>query len=536
MMKIKKLSFFILLLSIFSSQFIFSAQNQNQNQNDSTTTMGTIRDITQTIANVVSIAKNGQELKQNVDKQETDIPDAKLKTNNSYLKNISDTQAALANAVMRKDANQDIKREQARIDKALVNWSRFLGTGKIDKDHFDVTTIYPPNDSEIDADTTQKDETIAGTKTPKAGIFSKTTAFMAALPLMTTDAIANTLPINAALKHMAQSAKFKDSFLDTHQQIIGRAAALGIMAGVAGVMYKTYTWYTNQDRILAQETVIELEEQQKELAKQFAKEIKKSTLSAEEKAKLQHAYESYMEELEEAIEEQKITAGYGIPKKLLLGALTAVTGLAGLTALAKHYLAQKAIMPSETTNLPQVNISTNTSDTPPTTETPAPQTSRPLKETCSWAKYNNLAGYDWLYNVSPEERQAINNEKKEMNKAFFNENGYYPASYASHEDNNPQQANQQTTAKPENQQVSTEISPSTTTDKETPPSNDFFTQMDRRIEAIESTPQIVEGKKNSITAGQAAIFVTGLATVGAGIGGIAYIGSLLGSIGFPTFG
>jgi hypothetical protein len=420
-MKTKKLLFlFTLIIGIFSTKFTLPGQEPNNGISAAAIAAITASVMT-ACAHLSTIIVNSQTFYQKTRTIENEIKKARLEINNGYLNGISSSDTALSNnATAQKNVSPSVKTETEKNLATIANINEFYRQGKGDKEYFNPNTTYKTEEPKIDTNKTEQ-PTTEPVKEPTPGLFKKTTAFMAALPLMTTDAIANTLPINAVLKHMAASERFKGGFLDTHQHIIGRAAAAGIMAGVAGIMYKTYTWYTNQDRILAQETVLELEEQQKELTKQFAKEIKKSTLSAEEKAKLQRAYESYMEELEEAIEEQKIAAGYGMSKKLILGALTAATGLTGLTVLAKHYLAKAAQLP-EATQPQNTQINTNASSTTPNTETPSSPT--------------------------PNEQ----------------------------------------------------------------------TEAPQSIEAIESTtPQIVEGKKNSFNAGHAAFFVAGVTTVGTGI-------------------
>lgn len=252
--------------------------------------------------------------------------------------------------------------------------------------------------SEEPATTTTPQETSDTKATPTPGMIKQAAMFAATAPFLAADKIADTLKINAALARLAQSDTFKGGLLEAHQKNIGQAAALAIIASTLGAIYKAYSWYNNEDRIIAQETVIELENQQKEIALQFSQEIQKATLSAEEKTKLIKAYENYMEELQDEINEQKAIAGYKtiagyqfIPAKLAMIALAAAGGITGLTMLAKFYLNKPIDAP---TNEPteQQNLTDSTPTEPqkpdqsegqtiPTPETPSDTTANTQNST-----------------------------------------------------------------------------------------------------------------------------------------------------------
>ena len=211
----------------------------------------------------------------------------------------------------------------------------------------------PAQEKPIVNDNTPK-ETTTEKKEPTPGMIRQAAALVAATTVGAADGIANIFAINK----IGNSPYFKSGFLDTHRVGFGRATAAVITAGTLGALYKAYQWYYNEDRLLAEETVIELEEKQKEIALQFNKEIEKSTLSAEEKAKLNKAYEHYMDELQEEIDEQKIIAGHGVTKKVAIGLAIAAGGIAGLTTLAHYYLGKPIDMPRGETKLEQDKLLT----------------------------------------------------------------------------------------------------------------------------------------------------------------------------------
>jgi len=189
---------------------------------------------------------------------------------------------------------------------------------------------------------------------PKPGRIKRIANFITENSILAADAIANTLPINSRLDQLTKTEHFKNSWVDTYKTKISRVAALGLVATTLAILYKSYSWYTNEDRRLACDAVVQLEEQKQEIALQFAKEMSKPTVSAEDKAKLQIAYNNYMQDLQVEIDEQRAIAGYNIPKKLLIGAGVAATGIVGIITFAKYYLNNQPIAPID---LPQNNYS-----------------------------------------------------------------------------------------------------------------------------------------------------------------------------------
>jgi len=176
---------------------------------------------------------------------------------------------------------------------------------------------------------------------PKPGRIKRIANFVTENSILAADAIANTLPINSHLDELTKTEQFKNSWIDAYKTEISRAAAFGLVATTLAIAYKSYSWYTNEDRKLACDAIVQLEEQKEQIALQFAKEMSKPTVSAEDKAKLQIAYNNYMQDLQAEIDEQRAIAGYNIPKKLLIGAGIAATGIAGIIAFAKYYLSNQ---------------------------------------------------------------------------------------------------------------------------------------------------------------------------------------------------
>jgi len=171
---------------------------------------------------------------------------------------------------------------------------------------------------------------------PKPGRIKRIANFVTEKSIIAADGIASTLPINSHLDELTKTEQFKNSWVDTYKTELSRAAALGLVATTLAILYKSYSWYTNEDRRLACDAIVQLEEQKEQIALQFAKEMNKPTVSAEDKAKLQIAYNNYMQDLQVEIDEQRAIAGYNIPKKLLIGAGIAATGIAGIIAFTKY--------------------------------------------------------------------------------------------------------------------------------------------------------------------------------------------------------
>lgn len=187
-----------------------------------------------------------------------------------------------------------------------------------------------------------------------ADFITKKTCLMA-------DAIANTLPINSQLDQITQSEQLKNSWINTYKTEISRVAALGLVATSLAILYKSYSWYYNEERLAACEAVAQLEEQKEQIALQFKQEMAKPTMSAQDKIKLQNAYDNYMQQLQEEIDEQRAIAGYNIPKKLLMGSLIATSGVAGIVACARYYLSTKAA--NGTLGIPSVTNESTNNDT-----------------------------------------------------------------------------------------------------------------------------------------------------------------------------
>ncbi len=171
----------------------------------------------------------------------------------------------------------------------------------------------------------------------KPGRIKRITDFMTKKTCDVADAIANTLPINSHLDKITQSEELKNSWINTYKTEISRVAALGLVATSLAILYKSYSWYYNEERVAACEAVVQLEEQKQQIAVQFKQEMAKPTVNAQDKIKLQKAYDNYMQQLQEEIDEQRAIAGYNIPKKLLIGSLIATSSVAGIVACVRYY-------------------------------------------------------------------------------------------------------------------------------------------------------------------------------------------------------
>jgi hypothetical protein len=330
-MKTKKLLLFALVIRLLCTETTFT---MSENTNTS------IQSVLGVIAIVGSIPAGIYAYATHAHNQEThaqNIESGWLKHNHEYLATLNDEREALLKNP--KENVDEIKKINARIR----NFTNFEGENLAHAEKFDPTRTYKSNDPIIEPKPTTETDVTKKTDVSekKPGLFKQAAAFMfapIALAHASTEAIADYLPVNSIINHVADQPYFKDGLLDQNRRAIGSAL---VAATIAYITHKAYAWYTNEERILAGETVIELEEQAKELAAQYKQEMQKTSVSADDKKKLEQAYTQYMEELAEEIKQQKIIAGHGMYKKLLIGAMVVAGGAAGLPVVAQYYMKQR---------------------------------------------------------------------------------------------------------------------------------------------------------------------------------------------------
>jgi len=255
--------------------------------------------------------------------------------NSAYLSQLKEMHMTLTEAAKRKKSDKKLDLELKANEKALCNFRAFTSLGKFDKETYNPETTYVAKDLEkIKTDEEKSTSTKKSDTSKQPGFFRKTAnAIMIPVTLAQTAAnkVADILPVNALLSRIAEHESLKGTFFDTHKRDIGGVL---VTATIAALSYKTYSWYYNEARITASETIIELEEQAKLIAAQYKQEMKRTDLSAEDKAKLKKACMQYMKQLKENIQQQKIIAGHNVYRNLFVGAVIAAVGL---PVLIKYY-------------------------------------------------------------------------------------------------------------------------------------------------------------------------------------------------------
>lgn len=241
--------------------------------------------------------------------------------------------------IARKNSKKNARRIEV-LEAMLEAYASFTKSGKTDQTNFRETPEFLAMQTKLeeeDKNIALKKDTANNVVASKPGFFKQTANALYTpidLTIQATGSVAETLGINNALDRLTSYSYFKDGILYDNKRFFGNA----LVAMTTAIMtYKAYAWYTDEERLLAAQTVAELQMQAQELAQQYKEEMAKPTLSAEDKSKLERGYANYMKQLARDIQEQKIIAGYNVYKKLLIGAIVAAGGIAGLIHLNKLY-------------------------------------------------------------------------------------------------------------------------------------------------------------------------------------------------------